>query len=224
MTKQKAWDFVDEILVPLAEAFEKFNGDAYPPVFYSHLKLDDALRRHNFETARRIFEYFKSPAFAHAFERAVEAPVVRLRKFETKTRRMHPDNWPDGIAHEYAEILYGIEQAADYMRQLAWMIKSNRGEMARSKGSRSNLYGKGLDGLGNKKTELSGWYADNIFTPRQRDCFSLRYEYGLPLDEIAARLKIRGQTVEEHIEAANRKIRNAQSKGKLPKMGADEIP
>lgn len=67
-------------------------------------------------------------------------------------------------------------------------------------------YFKGFDGLPAKEVDMSGYYACADLTPRQRDCFSLRKEYGLPLAEVAGRLGIDRKTADEHIQNAEKKI------------------
>jgi DNA-binding CsgD family transcriptional regulator len=57
-----------------------------------------------------------------------------------------------------------------------------------------------------RQTDLSQYMDGARLTERQRDCFSLRLEYGLTITAIAERLEINRKTVDEHIEAAKRKI------------------
>lgn len=57
-----------------------------------------------------------------------------------------------------------------------------------------------------KYTDMSAYLAQVDLTQRQRDCFSLRKEYGLSLAEVAARLGINRKTVYEHIHEAEKKI------------------
>ena len=68
---------------------------------------------------------------------------------------------------------------------------------------------KGTEGLGNK-TDFSQYMLHN-FTEKQRLAFSLRYEYGLGLTEIASRMGLDRKTAYEHIEAADRKVSQARS-------------
>jgi DNA-directed RNA polymerase specialized sigma24 family protein len=67
-------------------------------------------------------------------------------------------------------------------------------------------------GLGPKKTDLSH-YTDRL-TEKQRQAFSLKYEYELGLAEIASRMGLDRKTAYEHIEAAKRKIDQARSSEK----------
>lgn len=68
---------------------------------------------------------------------------------------------------------------------------------------------KGIEGLGPKKTDLSQ-YMHNL-TEKQQLAFSLKFEYELPLAEIASRMERDRKTASEHIEAAKRKIEQARS-------------
>jgi predicted DNA-binding protein (UPF0251 family) len=63
-------------------------------------------------------------------------------------------------------------------------------------------------------------------TELQRECFSLRHEYQLPVAEIARRLGRDRKTIQEHLDAAENKTKSALSKeraGKrLARFGLDE--
>lgn len=71
---------------------------------------------------------------------------------------------------------------------------------------------RGMDGLGPKKIDLSR-YTQNL-TERQELAFSLKYEYDLGLTEIASRMGLDRKTAYEHIEAAERKIKQTHSREK----------
>jgi DNA-binding CsgD family transcriptional regulator len=60
--------------------------------------------------------------------------------------------------------------------------------------------------LGKKKQDFSGWFDAAQLTERQRDCVSLKLEYGWPVVRIAHSLGIVRKTVDEHIAAAKKKI------------------
>lgn len=83
-------------------------------------------------------------------------------------------------------------------------------EQNQRKGSKPGL--KGIEGLGPKKTDLSS-YMDNL-TEKQQLAFSLKFEYGLGIAEIASRMGINHKTAYEHIEAAHNKINQARSNEK----------
>jgi hypothetical protein len=62
----------------------------------------------------------------------------------------------------------------------------------------------GTEGLGQKEADLSQWTLG--MTDKQQLAFSLKYEYGLRLTEIASRMGIDRTTAREHLDAANRKL------------------
>jgi DNA-directed RNA polymerase specialized sigma24 family protein len=68
-------------------------------------------------------------------------------------------------------------------------------------------YPKGFDGLQRKEADMSMYYALVDLTQKQRECFSLKEEYGLTLAEVAGRLGIDRKTAYEHIHHANNKIK-----------------
>ncbi|MGA8222512.1 MAG: sigma factor-like helix-turn-helix DNA-binding protein [Candidatus Acidiferrales bacterium] len=74
---------------------------------------------------------------------------------------------------------------------------------------------KGLEGLGPKETDLSRYakYMDNL-TEKQRLAFSMKFEYGLGLTQIASRMGIDRKTADEHIKAAQKKVEQARSNEK----------
>jgi DNA-binding CsgD family transcriptional regulator len=76
-----------------------------------------------------------------------------------------------------------------------------------SAGRARKQYPKGFDALQEKYADMSGYTALVGLTPRQRECYSLRKEYNLPLAEVAARLGIHRKTAYEHINAAEKKIK-----------------
>jgi RNA polymerase sigma factor (sigma-70 family) len=61
------------------------------------------------------------------------------------------------------------------------------------------------------KQDLSGYLDSVKLTPRQRECFSLRMEYDLSLQQIGKRLGIAAKTVSEHIDAATRRFQMDKS-------------
>lgn len=81
---------------------------------------------------------------------------------------------------------------------------------------------KGLEALPSKKLDLSR-YMDNL-TEKQRMAFSLKNEYGLGLAEIAWRMDLDRKTAYEHIQAANRKIDQDQSREKRKTNRAQTSP
>jgi len=68
---------------------------------------------------------------------------------------------------------------------------------------------KGVEGLGPKTVDLSK-YTDGL-TGKQQLAFSLKYEYGRGLAEIASRMGLDRKTAYEHLKAADRKVKQAHS-------------
>jgi len=94
-------------------------------------------------------------------------------------------------------------------------------ESNKRKASKEPLRGKGAEGLV-AKTDLSQ-YKHNL-TDKQTLAFSLKYEHGLGLSEIALRMDLDRKTAHEHIEAANRKIAQVRSKEKAKTHRAKREP
>ena len=92
-------------------------------------------------------------------------------------------------------------------------------EQNERKGSKHRL--KGVKGLV-RKADLSR-YMHNL-TEKQQLAFSLKYEYGLGLAEIASRMDLDRKTAYEHIEAARRKIDQARSSAKRKAHRARSTP
>jgi DNA-binding CsgD family transcriptional regulator len=65
-----------------------------------------------------------------------------------------------------------------------------------------------------KTTDLSKYLEGAGLTDRQRECFSLKFEYGLRVSAIVNRLGLSRKTVDEHIAAAKRRIGWSQIKEK----------
>jgi DNA-binding CsgD family transcriptional regulator len=71
--------------------------------------------------------------------------------------------------------------------------------------------------LGPKKQDLSRYLDSADLTARQRECISLRLEYGLRKTAIAQRLGINRKTLDEHISAAERKFEVQTAKDRAAK-------
>ncbi|HTQ85089.1 MAG TPA: sigma factor-like helix-turn-helix DNA-binding protein [Candidatus Solibacter sp.] len=65
-----------------------------------------------------------------------------------------------------------------------------------------------------KKEDLSQRFAGANLTPMQRECLSLRYEYDLPIAEIARRKDRHRSTIQEHLHWAIKKLQIAARQGK----------
>ena len=124
-------DIVTVVIEPLAERLEAASRAAYPAGEVSSTTLDIALRRSHFETGRRLLEFSISPAYARVFQRTIEGPIIRFRRLENKTLFKAPETWEQEYIDEYNEIWEAVDHAADYLRQLAWMIRSKRESKSR---------------------------------------------------------------------------------------------
>lgn len=71
---------------------------------------------------------------------------------------------------------------------------------------------RGTEGLVQKKSSLSEYMGG--LTEKQQMAISLKYEYGLGLEEIASRMGITRKTAYEHIQAASKKIEQTRSREK----------
>jgi DNA-binding CsgD family transcriptional regulator len=72
--------------------------------------------------------------------------------------------------------------------------------------------------LPDKQTDLSNYFDQAQLTERQRECASLKLEYGMTVTDIADRLGITRKTVDEHLEAAERKIEIARARERAAKQ------
>jgi hypothetical protein len=80
---------------------------------------------------------------------------------------------------------------------------------------------KGTEGLV-RKTDLSRYM--HLFTDKQQMAFSLKYEYELGPTEIASRMGIDRKTVAEHLDAADRRIKQAYSSERRKAIRAENPP
>ena len=104
---------------------------------------------------------------------------------------------------EIIEIVRNEETAA------AATIPANLGEQPRPNRKKTARHLRGLEGLGQKKSDLSRYI--HGLTDKQTLAFSLRYEYRLGLAEIADRMGIDRKTVHEHLAAANKRLERVLS-------------
>ena len=126
MSDDGGWDIVTAVIVPLAERLEAASKAAYPAGTVTSVTLDMALIHSQFENGRRLLEFFISPAYARVFQRTIMGPIIRLRRLENRHRFKDPNTWEQEYIDEYNEIWEAVDRAADYLRQLAWMIKGKR--------------------------------------------------------------------------------------------------
>jgi hypothetical protein len=71
-----------------------------------------------------------------------------------------------------------------------------------------------------QKCDYSGLMDSARLTELQRECYSLRHEYQLPVAEIARRLGRDRKTIQEHIDAADKKVTLAANKERSQKRRA----
>jgi predicted DNA-binding protein YlxM (UPF0122 family) len=65
---------------------------------------------------------------------------------------------------------------------------------------------KGFDRIGRKESDLSQYFDAADLTERQRECASMKYEYGLALAEIASRLNAHHSTIQEALKAVEKRL------------------
>lgn len=75
-----------------------------------------------------------------------------------------------------------------------------------------------------QKMDLSQYLDGADLTERQRECISLRLEYGIPVVQIARRLNLSRATVQEHIERAIRNVDLARTRERSAKKRARRGP
>lgn len=81
---------------------------------------------------------------------------------------------------------------------------------------------KGFEGLGAKVADLSKYM--HFLTHKQQMAFSLKFEYELGPTEIASRMGIDRKTVSEHLDAADRRIKQAYSSERRKAIRAKNEP
>lgn len=141
-----------DAVIHLADALEKLSKISdlplYPP--YSNT-LEQDLKRANLEVVQRWLEFDKTPAHADRFMENVLLVVERLRKLEQEAVKLPQAKWPspdftlgqlngiegDKLHWELEQIRERARESAKYLRQLAWMIRSeqkaDRGSKVESK-------------------------------------------------------------------------------------------
>jgi len=130
-----------DAIIHLADALERLSKISdlplYPP--YSHT-LERDLRRANLEVVQRWLEFDKTPAHADRFMENVLLVVNRLRKLEQEVVKLPQAKWPtpdftlgqlggiegEKLHWEFEQIRERARESAKYLRQLAWMIRSER--------------------------------------------------------------------------------------------------
>lgn len=128
-----------DAVIHLADALERLSKisdlSLYPP--YSHT-LERDLRRANLEVVQRWLEFDKTPAHADRFMDNVLLVVKRLRKLEEEALGLPQAKWPSPdftlsqlntvegqkLRWQFEHIRERARESAKYLRQLAWMIRS----------------------------------------------------------------------------------------------------
>lgn len=124
-----SWDLCSEVLVPLADALEKFSASTpyadgkytrSPDAIYGDLHYIYVSLR--IEQARRLLEFSKSPEFATVFKKTAWRPLRRLKRWVDYCNR---GAWKD--AEKMHQAFLAVQDDAwrteDYLRQLVWMIR-----------------------------------------------------------------------------------------------------
>jgi hypothetical protein len=145
-----------DAVIHLADALEKLSNISdlplYPP--YSHI-LERDLRQANLEVVQRWLEFDKTPAHADRFMDNVLLVVKRLQKLEDEALKLPQAKWPGSnftlnqlngvegqkLHWEFEQIRERARESAKYLRQLAWMIRSERkGDKASKIESKEQLW------------------------------------------------------------------------------------
>jgi DNA-directed RNA polymerase specialized sigma24 family protein len=101
-----------------------------------------------------------------------------------------------------------LTQSVEEQLSHAEALYGKVGELKSSGASES----KGFEKLGRKRTDFSKFFDAAKLTKRQRECASLRWEYGRGVTEIAQRLDVHHSTVQEHLRLAELKLGKAKGK------------
>ena len=96
----------------------------------------------------------------------------------------------------------------------------NHGISGEQSVSRAAAKSSPTDKLPAKKTDMSRYFDVAKLTERQREVGSLHWEYALPVAEIARRLELDRKTVQEHLDAVERKVKYKFSRN----QPLEEIP
>ena len=108
------------------------------------------------------------------------------------------------------ELAAVIETIRNEETAAAAAIPAKLGEQPPRSGQQKNARRlRGLEGLGQKESDLSGY--THGLTDKQHLAFSLKYEYRLGLAEIADRMGINRKTAHEHLAAANKRLKRVLS-------------
>ncbi len=199
------------------------------------------------EETRNELGIEKTPAFPKAVFNKLIAPRI---EFEKKTRAngirqlarrcdVEPKPWLDGLDSGMDNLKArwrkkaGIEaETLERRRSLAAAIspvtpvERQALEAASSGKADRKPQPKGFSGLSQKRQDLSHYFDKANLTDRQRDCASLKWEYGLSDRKIAGRLDIAHSVVQEHLKAAKTRMDRTtirpRNKTRISPKGLDE--
>jgi len=156
-----------------------------------------------------------APAWAREVNDVAELLPYRINDALPKPLRAGRYDANDRAQAEAVKSLSSVEQ----IQALTWRVLDQQLRRLKRrwsativtgrKGSKRGL--KGVEGLVHK-TDLSRY--KHGLTEKQQLAFSLKYEYGLKLSEIASRMELDRKTAYEHIKAATRKIDQVRSSEK----------
>ncbi len=128
-----------DAVIHLADALDRLSKipdlPLYPP--YSHT-LERDLKRANLEVVQRWLEFDKTPAHADRFMDNVLLVVKQLRNLEDEALKLPQTQWPSSdftlsqlggiegnkLQWEFEQVKERANELARYLRQLAWMIRS----------------------------------------------------------------------------------------------------
>ena len=147
------------------------------------------------DSIRRQFE----PIFPTGFSTEVQKDLLKRAALDLK-EASDVRTETDAKELEYAPALL---EATPFQG----ITEAGRAENPISRKKAAKKYPNGFDGLQRKYVDMSGYLAQADLTDRQRQCFSLRKEYDLSLEEVAGRLRIDRKTAYEHIHDAEKKLK-----------------
>ncbi len=171
------------------------------------------------------------PAWVLEMNEVVEWLPVRIHSALPEPLRAEGyrnDPARDEAVRSAANTLSTVEQiqaltARVFDEQLQRLRKRWSATLAQAAGpKRPKHWRKGFHGLGPKVTDLSEYMLG--LTERQYMAFSLKNEFELKLSEIASRMGLARKTVSEHLDLADKKIKQAYSAERRKAIRAKNAP
>jgi hypothetical protein len=172
------------------------------------------------KTLKRIYNLVPAdaPAWVHEVQQVVEQLPIHIYTSLPETLRRggyNPEDAEQIRAIESAKMTFSSVEQIQILteRVIDQQLKrlQRRWPPAQNGPKKPKHWLKGTQGL-TRKADLSLY--KNGLTERQELAFSLKWEYGLGLTEIASRMGINHKTAYEHIEAAKKKMEEAISNEK----------